>query len=66
MKRISNPPNPFQRETIEWSDEEPPPETRLEVFEEDATHTIITHNTSPDVGFDYSVNPYRGGVRIIV
>ena len=60
MKRVNNPPNPFQRETIEWSDDEPPPEAKLEVFKETATRTIITHNTSPDIGFDYSVNPYRG------
>lgn len=29
-------------------------------FEEDATRTIITRNDSPDVGFDYSINCYRG------
>ncbi len=60
MKRISNPPNPYHKHLIEWTDEEPPPEARLEIFEEDSTRSIITHNTSPDVGFDYSVNPYRG------
>ena len=26
----------------------------------DGTRTIITHNTSPDVGFETSLNPYRG------
>ncbi|MCG8694088.1 MAG: PA0069 family radical SAM protein [Minwuiales bacterium] len=26
----------------------------------DATRTIIARNTSPDVGFDRSINPYRG------
>jgi len=26
----------------------------------DYTKTIIAHNDSPDVGFDYSINPYRG------
>ena len=31
-----------------------------EVFEETETRSIITHNQSPDVGFDYSVNCYRG------
>ncbi len=29
-------------------------------FFRDATATIITRNDSPDVGFDASVNPYRG------
>lgn len=27
---------------------------------EDATKTIIAHNTSPDIGFSQSINPYRG------
>lgn len=58
MRYIENPPNPWLRHSIEWLGE--PPEARLEVFEEDATRTIITHNNSPDVGFDYSVNCYRG------
>jgi DNA repair photolyase len=30
------------------------------VYLRDPTRTIIAHNDSPDVGFDYSVNPYRG------
>src|SRR5882724_8483294 len=29
-------------------------------FFRDGTKTIITHNNSPDVGFDTSLNPYRG------
>src|SRR4051794_17586685 len=29
-------------------------------FFRDATKTIIAHNQSPDVGFETSVNPYRG------
>ena len=40
-------------------EDEPPPrvETRLSV---DATRTIIARNDSPDIGFDRSINPYRG------
>jgi DNA repair photolyase len=30
------------------------------VFFRDATRSIITHNDSPDLGFDASINPYRG------
>lgn len=41
----------------EWL--EKPPEAQLEVFEEDA-HSVVTENKSPDVGFRWSVNPYRG------
>ena len=29
-------------------------------FFRDGTKTIITHNNSPDVGFEMSLNPYRG------
>ncbi|MDQ3254568.1 MAG: PA0069 family radical SAM protein [Acidobacteriota bacterium] len=58
MRYIENPPNPWLDTTVEWTGE--PPETKIEVFEETATRSIITHNNSPDVGFDYSVNCYRG------
>ncbi len=58
MRYIANPPNPWLSYTIEWLGE--PPEAKVEVFEETETRTIITHNNSPDVGFDYSVNCYRG------
>jgi DNA repair photolyase len=58
MRYVENPPNPWLSESVEWIGE--PPEAKLEVFEETATRTIITHNQSPDVGFDYSVNCYRG------
>ncbi len=58
MRYLENPPNPWQATHVEWIGA--PPEAKLEVFEEDATRSIITHNNSPDVGFDYSVNVYRG------
>lgn len=58
MRYIQNPPNPWLSTHNEWLGE--PPEAKLEVFEEDSTRTIITTNDSPDVGFDHSVNCYRG------
>jgi DNA repair photolyase len=58
MRYIENPPNPWLTHTVEWIGE--PPEARVEVFEEEATRTIITENNSPDVGFKYSVNLIRG------
>jgi DNA repair photolyase len=58
MRYVENPPNPWLKHTVEWIGE--PPEAKIEVFEETETRTIITHNNSPDVGFDYSVNCYRG------
>jgi DNA repair photolyase len=36
-----------------------PPAGKLEVYE-DHSREIIAHNDSPDVGFTFSVNPYRG------
>src|SRR5215213_2412628 len=58
MRYIENPPNPWLTHTVEWLGE--PPEAKMEVFEEDATRSIITENDSPDVGFKYSVNLIRG------
>jgi DNA repair photolyase len=58
MHYVNNPPNPWLMTHHEWIGE--PPEARLEVFEETETRSIITHNNSPDIPFDYSVNCYRG------
>jgi len=43
----------------DWTRDEavPPPTTSLR---EDTSRTIIVRNTSPDVPFDRSINPYRG------
>jgi DNA repair photolyase len=58
----SNPPNRFDRITLErdidWNPEEDPaPRTELL---RDLSQTIITYNDSPDIPFRASVNPYRG------
>lgn len=58
----ANPPNRFERLAYvpdrELSDgEDPGPRT---VFLRDPSRRIITRNDSPDVGFEASVNPYRG------
>jgi DNA repair photolyase len=58
MRHVENPPNPWLSTSVEWVGE--PPAAAVEVFEETETRRIITHNESPDVGFDYSVNCYRG------
>ena len=55
-----NPQNRFER--IEYvrdddAEEQPAPNT---IFLRDPTRTIIAHNDSPDVGFESSINPYRG------
>jgi DNA repair photolyase len=59
---LSNPPNRFESLRVEpdpdWYEEgEPLPQTR---FFRDHASSILTTNDSPDVGFDVSVNPYRG------
>lgn len=61
MRYVDNPPNPWLTHSIEWLGE--PPESKLEVFEETATRSIITRNDSPDVSFDYSINCYRGCIH---
>src|SRR2546422_1192050 len=61
MRYLENPPNPWLTHSVEWLGE--PPEAQLEVFEETETRSIISHNDSPDVAFDYSVNCYRGCIH---
>jgi DNA repair photolyase len=57
-----DPSNRFRSAWLEpepdWTDpEDPGPQTR---FLSDASRTVISKNTSPDVPFDVSINPYRG------
>ncbi len=56
-----NPDNRFVPLSIELDPEhasvEPGPTTR---FFRDSTQKIISRNDSPDVGFEFSLNPYRG------
>jgi len=56
-RRVSNPPNPWSSAHVEWLEE--PPLAETEVFEEEAK-TVLAENDSPDLGFRWSVNPYRG------
>jgi DNA repair photolyase len=57
---ISNPPNPWATTEVEYLPElGGAPEVGLEVYE-DQTRQILSTNDSPDVGFRWSVNPYRG------
>jgi len=57
-----NPMNRFEQIVYErdakWDEpDDPSPKTR---FFRDASSSIITYNDSPDVGFEASINPYRG------
>jgi len=57
-----NPPNRFTPlwyvRDPDWTDpEDPAPATQ---FLKDTARSILTSNVSPDVGFTWSINPYRG------
>lgn len=54
---IANPPNPWRGQHVEWLGE--PPTAEVKVYEERA-RSILSENTSPDLGFRFSLNPYRG------
>ncbi len=54
---LSNPKNPWASTEVQYFDEVP--STTLEVYE-DHTRQILAENDSPDLGFRWSVNPYRG------
>src|SRR5262245_57169749 len=57
-RRIENPPNRFAAAELEYLDGEDPG-AHVELYE-DSTRNILSHNDSPDIGFRWSVNPYRG------
>jgi len=63
VRRIENPPNPYNRYSAEFIGEAPP--VKLEVFEETATKTIITKAFASDWegGWRYTVNCYRGCIH---
>jgi len=53
-----NPANRFER--IEVALDGTTPERVETVYLDDTSRSVISTNTSPDVGFDASLNPYRG------
>lgn len=58
---ISNPQGRFESTSIEFDDGEAPGAT-FQVYE-DQSKSILSTNQSPDVGFRWSINPYRGCVH---
>jgi len=58
LRPLANPPNPWATTDVEYLEGEAP-NASLEVYE-DHTRGVLAHNDSPDVGFSWSVNPYRG------
>lgn len=57
MRAVSNPKSPWATTEVELL--EPAPDARLDIWEEEAK-SILAENDSPDVGFRFSLNPYRG------
>lgn len=43
-----------------WGSADAPPEPLSTTLSVDGARRVITYNRSPDVGFDRSINPYRG------
>jgi DNA repair photolyase len=58
LRPVANPPNPWATTDVAYLDGEAP-DARLTIYE-DHTRSILAKNDSPDVGFSYSANPYRG------
>ncbi len=57
-----NPTNRFEKIHLEPDDDWTPEENgapKTQLFR-DSTQTFITRNNSPDIGFETSINPYRG------
>jgi DNA repair photolyase len=62
---LSNPPVRFESTSVEkaddgWFQEDEGTESLPEVVLPDHARSVIATNSSPDVGFDQSINPYRG------
>ena len=62
---LSNPPVRFETTRVEqaddgWQQEDPLAPELPQVVLPDRARTVITRNSSPDVGFEQSINPYRG------
>jgi len=57
MRRISNPPNPFESRHRDLL--EPAGTVKLTLYKDDSRE-ILSRNDSPDLPFRWSVNPYRG------
>ena len=61
---LSNPAGRFERTGVESVDDgwyvEEQPDSVDTTLEPDRAKTVISRNDSPDIGFDQSINTYRG------
>jgi hypothetical protein len=58
-RATDNPPNRFRDQVVSYDDGEAAPPSPVVVLD-DQSRSILSHNDSPDLGFRWSVNPYRG------
>ena len=56
---VANPPNRFRDQLVTYDDGEGPPPATVTLLE-DRSRSILSENDSPDLGFRWSANPYRG------
>ncbi|MEL4419816.1 hypothetical protein, partial [Shewanella algae] len=55
----TNPNNRFETQSYFKEEEEFAPSPKTEILR-DVSKSILSENNSPDIGFRYSINPYRG------
>ncbi|MBA3396932.1 MAG: PA0069 family radical SAM protein [Deltaproteobacteria bacterium] len=58
----ANPPNRFHTTTVTYDEGDGPPPAQVTLIE-DHSRSILSENDSPDVGFRWSANPYRGCIH---
>jgi DNA repair photolyase len=58
----ANPANRFAKAVVEYDPGDGPPPSSVTLLE-DHSRSILSHNDSPDLGFRWSCNPYRGCVH---
>ena len=56
---VHNPASRFERFRVEYDAEAGEPDATLDLYD-DQSQSILSENDSPDIGFRFSVNPYRG------
>jgi DNA repair photolyase len=59
QRATANPPIQYRDVTVAYDDGDGPPPAQVTLLE-DQSRTILSHNDSPDLGFRWSANPYRG------
>ena len=58
-RETANPHNRFHKQVTEYDEGDGPPPATVTLIE-DHSKSILSENDSPDVGFRWSANPYRG------